>query len=151
MVSGFLAKDSEINTIPNGSRVLKAVLASNEFGDEKNTDGTNKALWINVSSFEERTIRLSQYLKKGSSVIVIGDMKPKVYQTKNGEWQCGIEINNADISFNSNGKKDDDNTTGDTPTKTSTKTSTKPTDMTIPVQPSSTVAPSTDETDDLPF
>lgn len=53
IVTGFLAKDSEIEILPSGNKIFKAVMASNEYGDEKNPDGTNKAVWVNISSFKE--------------------------------------------------------------------------------------------------
>lgn len=150
IVSGFLAKDSQIDTLPTtGSKVLKLVLASNEYGDEKNADGTNKAVWVNISSFKEEALRMAQYLKKGSNIIAIGDMRTRMYQNKAQEWVCGIELNNADIKFNGTGtKKDENNSTDEAPAPAS-KSAAKHADMNIPVQPAPAVQG--DDSDDLPF
>jgi single stranded DNA-binding protein len=150
IVSGFLAKDAQIDTIPtSGNKVLKLVLASNEYGDEKNADGTNKAVWVNISSFKEEAMRMAQYLKKGSNIIAIGDMRTRMYQNKAQEWVCGVEIYNADIKFNGTGTKKEDNASTDETPVPAPKSTAKHTDMNIAVQP----APSTqnDDTDDLPF
>lgn len=151
IVSGFLAKNAEIDTLPSGSKILKLVLASNEYGDEKNADGTNKAVWVSISSFKEEAMRMAQYLKKGSNIIAIGDMRTRMYQNKAQEWVCGVEIYNADIKFNGTGTKKEENSSTDeatAPTPAS-KSTTKHSDMNIPVQP----VPVTqdDDSDDLPF
>lgn len=150
IVSGFLAKDAQIDTIPtSGNKVLKLVLASNEYGDEKNADGTNKAVWVNISSFKEEAMRIAQYLKKGSNIIAIGDMRTRMYQNKAQEWVCGVEIYNADIKFNGTGTKKEDNaSTDETPTSVP-KSTAKHTDMNIAVQPAPSIQ--NDDTDDLPF
>lgn len=150
IVSGFLAKDAQIDTIPtSGNKVLKLVLVSNEYGDEKNADGTNKAVWVNISSFKEEAMRMAQYLKKGSNIIAIGDMRTRMYQNKAQEWVCGVEIYNADIKFNGTGTKKEDNASTDETPVPAPKSTAKHTDMNIAIQP----APSTqnDDTDDLPF
>lgn len=152
IISGFLAKDCEVKTIPNGNKVLNFSIGSNEYGDEKNADGTNKTMWINVSSFKEEAIRMSQYLKKGSNVIVIGDMKTRTYQNNNQETVCVIEINNADVKFNGTSSKKDDNTTTDNNTSTPTvKETVQHADMNIPVQSENKSATVDTSTDDLPF
>lgn len=150
IVSGFLAKDAQIDTIPtSGNKVLKLVLASNEYGDEKNADGTNKAVWVNISSFKEEAMRMAQYLKKGSNIIAIGDMRTRMYQNKAQEWVCGVEIYNADIKFNGTGTKKEDNTSTDETPAPAPKSTAKHTDMNIAVQPAPSMQ--NDDTDDLPF
>lgn len=150
IVSGFLAKDAQIDTIPtSGNKVLKLVLASNEYGDEKNADGTNKAVWVNISSFKEEAMRMAQYLKKGSNIIAIGDMRTRMYQNKAQEWVCGVEIYNADIKFNGTGTKKEDNASTDETLAPAPKSTAKHTDMNIAVQPAPSIQ--NDDTDDLPF
>lgn len=150
IVSGFLAKDAQIDTIPtSGNKVLKLVLASNEYGDEKNADGTNKAVWVNISSFKEEAMRMAQYLKKGSNIIAIGDMRTRMYQNKAQEWVCGVEIYNADIKFNGTGTKKEDNSSTDETPAPAPKSTAKHTDMNIAVQPAPSIQ--NDDTDDLPF
>lgn len=150
IVSGFLGKDAQIDTIPtSGNKVLKLVLASNEYGDEKNADGTNKAVWVNISSFKEEAMRMAQYLKKGSNIIAIGDMRTRMYQNKAQEWVCGVEIYNADIKFNGTGTKKEDNASTDETPASVPKSTAKHTDMNIAVQPAPSIQ--NDDTDDLPF
>lgn len=149
IVSGYLAKDSQIDTLPSGNRVLKLVLASNEYGDEKNSDGTNKAVWINISSFKEEALRMAQYLKKGSNIIAIGDMKTRMYQNKSQEWACSVELQNADIKFNGNGTKKEETSSTEEAKPSSSKSTAQHADMNIPVQPAQSSNNSAD--DDLPF
>lgn len=148
IVSGYMAKDCELKTISNGNKVLNLSIGSNEYGDEKNSDGTNKPMWINVSSFKEEAIRMAQYLKKGSNIIVIGDMKTRMYQNNNQEWNCAIEINNADIKFNGTSTKKEEGAT-ETSGTTTAKTTVKHTDMDIPVQTATQTV--SDDKDELPF
>lgn len=161
LVTGFLAKDSEVETLPSGNKIFKAVMASNEYGDEKNPDGSSKTLWVNISSFKEDAIRKSQYLKKGSSIIAIGDLKVRTYQAKNGEWMSGIEVTNADIKFNNVGKKEDsqqhnkfpDESTSNVQTNVNKNNSIDNEDIpiiTTPLNNEGLVSTSSDD-DDLPF
>lgn len=157
IVTGFLAKDSEIEILPSGNKIFKAVMASNEYGDEKNPDGTNKAVWVNISSFKEDTLRKQQYLKKGSNVIVIGDMKTRVYQNKNGEYSCGIEVSNADVKFNIGSSKKEDSHTSYPDEAAQAKSSSKKDNEDIPIingpsiQPPKVSLSSDVNDDDLPF
>lgn len=150
IVSGYLGRDAEVNTTPKGNKVLKVVIASNEFGDPKKADGTNNPLWINISSFKEGEIRNAQYFKKGSNVIIIGDLKvPTIYTNKNNEAMVNLEMANCEIKFNNTGSKKENDTTHSN--ENDNTSNVKPADMNISVNtpPASIVA--NDATDDLPF
>lgn len=85
-------------------------------------------------------------------------MKTRVYQNKNGEYSCGIEVSNADVKFNvGSSKKDDTHSSYPDEAAPSKATSKKETEE-IPiisgpslVPPKSPSVQEDSNDDDLPF
>lgn len=89
-VFGSLGKDPELKFSSNGNPILKFSLADNVgFGDKKNTN------WYNVVSFRKGVDKLSEFLRKGSKVVVYGELR--VTKTTS---DAGVKYTNVDIVAN---------------------------------------------------
>jgi len=76
-IAGRIGKDAETRTTQGGDQVTGFTVAVDEgFGDKKRT------LWWDVSFWGKRGSSLSQYLTKGSSVTVAGEMSTREHEGK---------------------------------------------------------------------
>lgn len=74
--AGNLGKDAELRQA-GGSTVLNfSVATTNGWGDKKQTNWVNCALW------GDRGNSLAQYLKKGTSVVAVGELSTREYNGK---------------------------------------------------------------------
>ena len=146
-VIGRLGTDAEILEGKNG-QFVSFRLAVSDFNEGERTTS-----WFRVTAFDERTKKLSPYLKKGSLVNVIGTESVRIYKDRNGEAQVGrdIKLNNLDfISTGSSTDKEPHAT--DAPVETPVKVEKKTAAIQDPPLPKATETPDTgDGDDDLPF
>ena len=76
--TGSLGRDGELKSVNNQSLVSFAVANSVGFGDKKTT------LWLDCTLWGKRAESIAQYLLKGQSVFVTGELTTREYQAKDG-------------------------------------------------------------------
>lgn len=108
-VYGRLGRDAELKDI-KGTQVLELSVCQCQ---KKSESEAGKApVWWKVTYWQPRYDKILQYLKKGTAVIVSGEMTyPECYQTKTEGWTVGLKIRGSDLKFNPFGgeRKDNDN------------------------------------------
>ena len=135
---GYLGRDPEVRSMPNGEAVCNFSLATSE--SWKNQDGskTERIEWHNITLYRKLAQIAGQYLKKGSLVCVEGKIQSRKYTDK-----TGIERTAYDIIANEmkmlGGKSDA------APVATTTSPPPQARPNSIPV------APIDDISDDIPF
>jgi single-strand DNA-binding protein len=99
-VAGHLGSDPEVRFTPSGQKVTSFRIAANiKRGDKE------KTVWWRISCWGDRFDKRLAYLRKGSAVIVIGEMGiPDIYTDKSGNQQISLEITAEIISFSPFGK-----------------------------------------------
>jgi single-strand DNA-binding protein len=98
-IAGQLGRDAEVRQMPNGEPVANFSVADSQ-GREKPT------IWWNCQLFGKRAESLAQYLTKGTSVTVSGNVTQRSYTDKNGVEKVSTEIRVADVALQGS-KKDD--------------------------------------------
>ena len=86
-ICGRLGLDAELKTSKNGNKFVSMRVASNDF-----IGGENVTTWVSVIWSGERAIKMQEYLKKGSSVIVRGTPKMYLYDTKDGAKAIAMDV-----------------------------------------------------------
>jgi single-strand DNA-binding protein len=76
--TGSLGRDGSLKTVNNQSLVSFTVANSIGFGDKKTT------LWFDCTLWGKRAETIAQYLVKGQSVFVSGELTTREYQAKDG-------------------------------------------------------------------
>jgi single-strand DNA-binding protein len=76
--TGSLGRDGELKNVNGQSLVNFAVANSIGFGDKKTT------LWVDCTLWGRRADTVAQYLTKGQSVFVSGELTTREYQAKDG-------------------------------------------------------------------
>lgn len=94
-VMGNLGSDPETRYTPNGQKVTTFRIASNS--KKAGKDITN---WFRVTVWGDKFDKMISYLKKGSSVLVMGELhKPEIYNSRDNQPQVSLEITAEIIKF----------------------------------------------------
>ena len=90
---GNLGKDPEIRTLNNGDRVANLSLATSESWRDKSTgERKEKTEWHRVVIFNDNIVKVCEnYLKKGSTVYVEGQLSTRKYE-QNGVEKYTTEV-----------------------------------------------------------
>lgn len=95
-IAGRLGRDAETRFTPSGQKVTTLTLATNV-----RKGGKEETVWWRVTIWGERFDKMMPYLKKGSALIVVGEMgKPEIWTDKEGRPQVSLEITAEIIRFN---------------------------------------------------
>lgn len=99
-VNGRVAKDARKETSQSGHTFMTFDIASSEYNDAKDSEGHPIPSWIRVTAFNDRCLKLAEYIKKGKPINVVGDYSDRLYQnSKNGNWTIGRDIIASNIYF----------------------------------------------------
>ncbi|MBK8272386.1 MAG: single-stranded DNA-binding protein [Sphingomonadales bacterium] len=91
---GNLGKDPEVRTMNNGGEVVSFSIATSEnWNDKASGERKEKTEWHNIVIFNENLGRIAkQYLRKGSSVYVEGQLQTRKWTDQNGNDRYTTEV-----------------------------------------------------------
>ncbi len=99
-IAGHLGRDAETRFTPNGAKVTTLTIATNV-----RESGEDVTVWYRVTLWGDRWDKLLPYLKKGSGVIVIGELrKPQMYTDRDGNTQVSLEVRADVVKFSPFGR-----------------------------------------------
>lgn len=91
-VAGTLGRDAEVRYLNSGDAVCNFSVADSQ-GRDKPT------IWWNCTLFGKRAESLSQYLTKGQSVTVVGQVSEREFQDKNGNHRKAMDVRVQDLAL----------------------------------------------------
>lgn len=93
IIMGNIGRDPEVKSMSNGDQVASFSVATTERWKDKGTGQAKESTdWHNVVCFNQNLIKfIEQYLAKGSSVLVEGQMKTRMWE-KDGVKQYRTEV-----------------------------------------------------------
>lgn len=101
-IAGHLGGDPESRFTPSGQKVTSFSVAVNV--REGKEDVT---IWWRVSVWGDRFDKMMPYLKKGSAVMIWGQMRPpRIYTNKENQPQVSMELTADSIEFSPFGRTD---------------------------------------------
>lgn len=103
-IIGYVGNDPEERMTPSGKKVISFRMADNiRSGDKEET------IWWRISIWGDQFDRMMPYIKKGSALIVHGEIrrKPETYQDREGQVQVSMEITATQIRFLPSSQKTD--------------------------------------------
>jgi single-strand DNA-binding protein len=100
MLYGHVGKDPDIKTLESGKKIAKFSLATSK--KIKDNDVTQ---WHNIIFWDKQAEVIEKYVKKGSSLIIEGEIQYREYEDKEGVKKYFTEI--LGNSFYFTGKKED--------------------------------------------
>ena len=93
IIIGHLGKDASVRETSNGSKFLSFSIADNQF-----VKGENKTYWYDVITFNFNE-KLVQYYKKGSNLVVTGNIVSDLEVGKDGVTRCRRSMTADSIDF----------------------------------------------------
>lgn len=95
-IAGHLGNDPEVRFTSSGQKVTTFRVAART---RKGKDGDD-TIWWRVTVWGDRFDNMMQYLKKGSPIIVMGEVrKPEIFTNRDGMPQVSMEITAEILRF----------------------------------------------------
>lgn len=99
-IMGHLGADPEVRFTSSGQKVTTLRVAANQ-----RRGGKDETFWWRVTIWGESFDKVLSYFKKGSAIIVSGEMlKPEIYTNKEGQPQVSLNLVAYHIAFPPFGK-----------------------------------------------
>lgn len=95
-IAGNLGADPEERFTTTGKRVVSLRVAT-----KSRQAGKEVTIWWRANIWSDRFDKMLPYLKKGSAIIILGEMsKPEIYTDKEGKPQVSLTITAEIVRFN---------------------------------------------------
>lgn len=91
---GNLGRDPEVKTFSNGGKVVNLRIATSEtWRDKQSGERREKTEWHSVAIFNENLANIAeQYLRKGSTVYIEGQLETRKWQDQSGADRYTTEV-----------------------------------------------------------
>ncbi len=101
-IMGHLGADPEVRFTSSGQKVTTLRVAANQ-----RRGGKEETFWWRVTVWGETFDKVLSYFKKGSAIIVNGEMlKPEIYTNKDGQPQISLNLVAYNLAFPPFGRGD---------------------------------------------
>ena len=98
-IIGNLTRDPELKTLPSGSSVANFGIATNRVWRNQQGEKQEEVQFHNIVVFGKQADTVSQYLKKGSSVLVEGRLQTRNWEAQDGTKRTKTEIVAERVQF----------------------------------------------------
>ena len=91
---GNLGRDPEVRSFQNGGKVVNLRIATSESWRDRNSgERKERTEWHSVAIFDENLAKVAeQYLRKGSTVYIEGQLETRKWQDQSGQDRYTTEI-----------------------------------------------------------
>lgn len=97
---GHVGQQPEMRYTPSGTAVTNFSLAVNKRSTNADGQVQEKTIWFRVATWEKRAELASQYLHKGSKVMVVGELnEPRAWNDREGVLRASLEMTAHEIRF----------------------------------------------------
>ncbi len=97
---GRVVADPDIRYTPRGTPHCTFRIAVNRrFKDQTSNEWREETYFFTVSAWAQLAERISERLKKGSAVIIQGELRTRSWETQNGERRSVVEIHSRSIQI----------------------------------------------------
>lgn len=105
IVAGNVGRDPEMRYTPSGQAVTSFSVATSRSYTGQNGQQVKETIWFRISAWGKLAETCSQYLHKGSKVLVEGRLvpddkgNPRTFQRQDGTTGASFEISAATVRF----------------------------------------------------
>jgi single-strand DNA-binding protein len=108
-IAGHLGADPEVRFTSSGQKVTTLRVAA-----RARRSGKDETIWWKVTIWGEQFDKIIPYFKKGSSIIVVGELnKPEIFTDREGRPQVSMSITAYNIMFSPFGRTDSPGAAGE--------------------------------------
>lgn len=105
-IAGHLGSDPEVRFTSSGQKVTTLRVAA-----RARRSGKDETIWWKVTIWGEQFDKMIPYFKKGSPIIVMGELnKPEIFTDREGRPQVSMSITALNIMFSPFGRPDSQHT-----------------------------------------
>lgn len=99
-ILGNLGNDPDMRYTPSGTPVTSFSLAVNRQYTTADGEKKEKVTWFRVSAWGAQAEACSTYLRKGSKVLVVGEVEEaRVYTDRDGQNRASLEVKATTVQF----------------------------------------------------
>ncbi len=97
VVAGRLTRDAEIRAAGDGTVTSFSVACD----DRKKVDGqwVKVPVYFTCAVWGKRGTAIAEYLRKGAPVTVCGELRPGMWQDRNGGWKLDLRIDVSEVAL----------------------------------------------------
>jgi single-strand DNA-binding protein len=100
IIVGRLGQDPEMRYTPQGMAVASFSVATDRRWTDQSGQRQERTTWFRVSVWGKQAESCNQYLAKGRTVLVEGEInEPRVYQRRDGEWAASLDVRASNVRF----------------------------------------------------
>jgi single-strand DNA-binding protein len=104
-IAGHLGADPEVRFTSSGNKVTTLRVAT-----RARKGGKDDTIWWQVSIWGDQFDKMIPYFKKGSPIIVVGELqKPEIFTDREGRPQISMNLTALNLLFSPFGKPDSSN------------------------------------------
>lgn len=108
-IAGHLGADPEVRFTSSGKKVTTLRVAT-----KARRNGKDETIWWRVSIWSEEFDKILTFFKKGSAIIVVGELnKPEIFTDREGKPQISMSMTGFNIMFSPFGTGKPENGTQD--------------------------------------
>lgn len=108
-LAGHLGADPEVRFTSSGQKVTTLRVAA-----RARRGGKDETIWWKVTIWGEQFDKMIPYFKKGSAIIVVGELnKPEIFTDREGRPQVSMNVTAFNIMFSPFGRSDHQNASGE--------------------------------------
>lgn len=150
---GNLTQDPELKSLPSGSSVTSFSLATNRTWSDQNGQRQDSTEYHNIVAYGKPGEIISQYLKKGSLLLVEGRLQTRSWEAQDGQKKYRTEIIVENFQMGPKGSSSSPNTSYASNNSPSSPSSKPQAQATQPTEELPTVNFDEDEIDleEIPF
>ena len=101
-IAGHLGADPEVRFTSSGQKVTTLRVAA-----RARRGGKDETIWWKVTVWGEQFDKIIPYFKKGSPIIVFGELsKPEIFTNRDGQPQVSMNITALNLQFSPFGRAD---------------------------------------------
>lgn len=102
MIAGHLGADPEVRFTSSGQKVTTLRVAA-----RARRSGKEETIWWKVTIWGEQFDKMIPYFKKGSPIIVFGELnKPEIFTNRDGQPQVSMSMTAVNLQFSPFGRPD---------------------------------------------
>ena len=99
IISGNLVRDPDTRILENGTHLAKMSIANNQRYRDRNGEWQEKTCYVNIVAWRKTAELVGEFCRKGSPVLVEGELVFNSWEDRDGSKKSRIEVNARRIQF----------------------------------------------------
>ncbi len=99
IISGNLVRDPDTRILENGTHLAKMSIANNQRYRDRNGEWQEKTCYVNVITWRKTAELVSEFCRKGSPVLIEGELVFNSWEDRDGNKRNQLEVNARRIQF----------------------------------------------------